>query len=702
LVNLNDPDLRMMHISGFPGGVNEFTNLSGLKPREPVTWLTRAINVNIRERSILTSREGQQTYLDKAYRHIQEPVRAMYRYRNSVNLKRIMFTSGDTLYADTDDGRADPITTIQGDAQFATWRDTALIGSTKSSLAVYDGSTYSPMALGPITVPIYHPGSTSSSGGTLINGWYYYRFTYDYYAGNTFLAESGATRPNGGTDFQDTKVDATGGSDDNQVEFKTAFFRADYLYPPLARTLNIYRRFSQTDVYYPTFDATGYQLITKLQISDLVGLPTDTLIFTDDGSLAPQDEIMLEPFWVTPRPTCMAWHKGRLWLASPDVKANDETSYTHYNDRVYMSRVGSNGPEPLAFHPELWEFVGRGDPFDITGMVSIHNEYLLVLKPDSCWMIYGGDDEVDGVPLINVKKVPGTIGCVSPRSIVETEIGVMWWDVAGPVVFDGSGPPRYLSAERIRKTARSISGGRMKDIVAATSKQDREVTWFYSIVDPIAPEEAFNDRYSRYNMESRTWVHGLVTMGVGAALAVDNETSDGYTLWGIADSPDLFSDPNPLVRNSLILRADIGGIDGIVETNFRSAAIGSVIESPLMDDGSPFTDKQFLAIQVECKTPTSIQVDYLVDNVFDSRNGDGFPLFPAVASDTGIWDSGTWDEVKWGIEISGFSAAKFKRASGTTIPVGKGISIILSWSNRSVPVEITSITVFYKTLGVRK
>jgi len=709
-ISINDPDLRMIHIEGFPQGVNEFESASGLKPNEPVVWLVDAQNVNIRDRSIMRGAAGQAFYIDKNYLGMDltipsppnaiqwyEPVYGAYRYRSSSDLKRILMVSGDKLAMDLDDGRFDRIGGFTGRPNFTRWRDVAIIQGASESPAYFNGHT-----LDRITMDSFCNlgigGNTVNGGGGLTDGQYRYRFTMSSFSGDVFIGETGAVITNSTGEFLEVYSNTIGFGDDGITEIRKL---GPNTIPPYVRHINVYRQFKDTAdtaaavIADRRVDYNDFFWIGSVDVSDLNNAALGDVLISDKGYVQPQDAIPFVPLFKPPHSAVTAWHKGRLWVMSPNVSENKgglTYSLEHHCDRIYASRIGVDGPEPGVFDTYSWEYVGRGEPFDATGIRSIRNEFLLITKPDSCWAVYGGDDEADGAVLINVKMLDGSIGCVAPLSMHEVDGGVLaWWAANGPVYFDGSGPPRYLMAEKIRKTARRIPGNRMQFIASAYSKKHRESTFFYSLEN----DEAYNRHYSTFNWETRTWVHGTRRLGVSTSVNVDDETSDGYTLYFVDDDP-----ASMVLTHRLVIQADVGGREAV---GSGDAAIHGYAKTPLMHGGRAFEDKHFLGIQLEVNTPVRIYVDYSIDNVFDSeKTGDGFYMDLPITEDTWVWDAAIFDESRWPLDASGFDYKAFKRANGATIPVGKAISIKLSWSSTSVPLEFSSATVFFKTVGVRK
>lgn len=709
-INVNDPDLKIIHISGFPQGVNEFETASGMKPQEAPTWLVSAKNITIRDRYVMRSAAGQGYYLDKYYQGQDletggpgitwwAPVRAAHRYRNSKGLRRILMVSGTDYAMDVDNGRFDKIRTVSGTMAFKQWRDTVIAESNSFGPEVFDGATTQFINLACLDSGLAGPTEVNT-GGVLPEGFYTYRYTFDHYVGDTFMGETGALilQYNGNfnrIEFNEGIIDTVGDGDTSLARWTRPY---NVILPPTARYINIYRQSATSgyavgnQVVNARTDYEDFYWIGYVDVAELLAAPVGAVVFEDKGEAQIQDPIRLQPLWWPPRSRYMEWHKGRIWLMSPDVIENGEQTYTHHCDRIYWSRVGPNGPEPLCYHSWSWEYVGRGEPFDATGIKSIRNEYLLVTKPDSCWAVFGGDQTLDDSddPAISFRKIDGSIGNVAPDSMHEVDGGILsWWSQNGPVYFDGNGPPRYLAAERIRKTVRSIPGHKLRYITASYSKKHRESTFFYSL------GEDYNRHYSVWNWETKTWVHGERRLGISHALSVDDETSDGYELWFVEDDPG-----DMLLSHRLVIRADLGGQEAIGGTGDRS--ISGMVETPLLDGGKPFLDKVFLGVQLEINTPVKIHVDYMIDNVFDSsKTGDGFDMDLPVTDETWVWDTARWDISRWPLAASGFDFKAFKRANGATIPAGKGIALKLSWTNTSVPLEFSSATIFWKPAGVR-
>lgn len=107
--------------------------------------------------------------------------------------------------------------------------------------------------------------------------------------------------------------------------------------------------------------------------------------------------------------------------------------------------------EVEAFHPDNYEYVGKGDGDPIVALQS-RREGLLILKRRSIWLLEG-DSPADW----SLKRISEGVGCVSVRAIQTFNNVSYWWCPAqGPVRWNGEGPVEPLANPSLLPTVQDI------------------------------------------------------------------------------------------------------------------------------------------------------------------------------------------------------------------------------------------------------
>jgi hypothetical protein len=312
------------------------------------------------------------------------------------------------------------------------------------------------------------------------------------------------------------------------------------------------------------------------------------------------------------------------------------------------------------------------------------------------YAILGADDEIDfGIPNISFRLISESVGCTAPHSIQATEAGLTWMYHRTPYLYDGT-VPKPLQAHRIKRTLSKIPAKRKAKIVSVNDTKERELNLFYTIPDGTTGGSQYNRGRSRFNWFTGKWTHDVLPVGVGYAVEVKDDDSEGHVLWGVDDIPLVV-----FAQSRVVLRADSGFQDGKGFSQ-SSASIPLSFQTAFLDDGRPFEDKRWLSMIVETNSQIPLTIDVLVDNRYDSRStGAGIVLAPPAADGALVWGVGQWGVNTWGAIGVGGTKYRAIQRFGDTIPVGKSISLIGSGQNVYDPVEIYSITIFYKSEGVR-
>lgn len=710
-IDLSDPSLKKIVVKDFRG-VNEFSPAADLKADE----LLDARNIDLRQTRSIRSRKGQREAIDRGYRTLFNPTRALMRYRSSVGLRKTLVHSGDTLYADLNDNyRYDPVVSFAGRPAYHQFNDTVLYASEQ-----YELSSYAPGASPEILRPRMDGlligvdrvlNFTATTGGFLNNGYYSYRYSFEIGHGGSFLGETGQLQntdhiPGGFlTLYLTDQANFSAGSNNGLVRFTRPADLLVNLIPSFVTGIYIYRSPVSTVAAEPNYDKQrdlNLYRIARIDMAEMRAAPSGTILLEDQG-IPLGIQIRKSPLATPPRTSLMTIHKSRLWCASPSL--NLDGTWRYYPDAIAFSAFEANGMEPFVFFPESLVRVGLGAPDAMTALHSYRNQVLLVWKPNSMWAVLGGDDELDfGIPNISVQLIDGNVGCIAPNSIQAIDGGVAWMSNRGPYVYDGSSPKPF-EAHKVQRTMERIPDTRRTAVASAWNSTEREYQLFYSLPGEEPEAAQFNRHRARWNAYSGKWTYDKLLHGVGVALEIRDPDQKSRVLWGGDDVPNDFAFPVGLNPNSapLLVLGDTGYTEAAaVIAGGTRHKVKFRFQTAFLDDEIPFMDKMFLALLIETTSSIPLFVDLLVDNKYDSRTLAQGISIPAPASPNAlIWGVGKWGVNTWGSFSSSGSTYRAISRFADTIPVGKSLSLIVSGEAASTPPEISSITVFYKPLGVR-
>jgi len=178
-----------------------------------------------------------------------------------------------------------------------------------------------------------------------------------------------------------------------------------------------------------------------------------------------------------------------------------------------------------------------------------------------------------------------------------------------------------------------------------------------------------------------------------------------FVAWGNDDVPAAFALPDSFaVAGPLIVQGDTGFQEPMKVVPGQSQhKVKFLFQTGFLDDGSPYEDKQFQAFIIETNSKIALTVHVVIDNKYDSRASSQPIIVPAPSSlGALVWGVGKWGVAKWGLSNSAGSTYRAITRSMDTVPAGKAVSLIVSGENSGDPVEVSSLTVFYKSLGVRQ
>lgn len=151
-----------------------------------------------------------------------------------------------------------------------------------------------------------------------------------------------------------------------------------------------------------------------------------------------------------------------LFIVAPDVVENTPapvlSAIEAHKYRLFgvvaddaQKLVYSKLNEVEAFHPDNYEYVGKGDGDPIIALQS-RREGLLILKRRSIWLLEG-DNPSDW----SLKRISEGIGCVSVRAIQTFNNTTYWWCPAqGPMRWSGDGGIEPLANPALLPTVQDI------------------------------------------------------------------------------------------------------------------------------------------------------------------------------------------------------------------------------------------------------
>jgi hypothetical protein len=397
VVNLRDPDLERMVIGPFKG-LNAYDAPYTLARYE----LVSAVNVNLRERSVV-SRLGQASRIDILHTLLYKAIRGMWRYVRRDGTKKLFVYSGDTVYADNDDTDFDPVVSMATDdgyVRFTQHRDAVMMFSRSDDMRFYDTNLFSAQDIHPLPYLQLIPSTTTSdTGGQLpAASYFYYRFTVDAYADDTFIGELplGFIRDDSAA-YYTSAADMTGyaGADDNMVTLKRFI---GFQLPSWVKNVNVYRSapLSAASAAYDV-EAAAYYWVGSFTATTYNAAAVGGTLFEDKWDVPYGKAFRYGLSVFAPRARHAVMHKGRVWLGNVSVlEGESETNphfstgtWTDYPSLIYWSYFGENGIEPTVFTVDGNQEIEAQDGDGITGLLSVRGAGLLVFKPGSTSIVRG-------------------------------------------------------------------------------------------------------------------------------------------------------------------------------------------------------------------------------------------------------------------------------------------------------------------------
>jgi hypothetical protein len=174
------------------------------------------------------------------------------------------------------------------------------------------------------------------------------------------------------------------------------------------------------------------------------------------------------------------FHGSRIWIAG--TAANPS--------RLYFSGITGTAPDPLNWDANNFVDLEPNDGEAITALGTV-GPYLLVFKPRKTFVVY---DIVTGAN----RKLSDEIGCIAPRSVVETPQGTFFLsETDGVLSTDGSKIRRVSDNIITTLTAASQSQPTLSQAAATYSNG----AYYLSVATGLVK----NDRTFEYDLTTESW-----------------------------------------------------------------------------------------------------------------------------------------------------------------------------------------------------
>lgn len=636
-------------------------------------------NVSLEKGSIRV-RLGENAYINKAHNNIASGVRSMCRYRTDSGTKQIVLSSGLYIYADSDNGNFNIVSTsalqnADGFVDFSQYRNSLGIFSENTNPVWYNALA-TPDDIVPVCGPFdwYMDVEQVPSGGILRVGFFVYAVTFDIYQGDDFLGETGSAVSSSGVYARGTAQTVDVANDSSVVIRRPSTAIVNGV-PSYCKTMNIYRS--------PIFDsAASINIGTKEDYTNLyyvgsvdmgaVRTASETdVIFTDTGQTPLGKQISYGVRWYPIRPRYTVFHKGRLWGSYCNVAPNASAAvYTLDPDGVYYSRFFSNGVEPIVFQTtspkvELDPYSGEGN----TGLASWRNTILLAFKPTSTHAILGGDDIISPtIPQIKREILSPTVGCIAPQTIVQAEGAVLWMSHRGPEIFDGTGP-RPLNADKIRPLFDLIPASRRRMMAAYYDSKDREYVVFWTHITELTT----NRRAFVYSFITKEWTLRHYERGIGCVVEVNDTNLNRRLLFGYDDLSSYF---NTFTNDPIVVYGKTAYENGLnpqtpIEWNFYF---------PPLSFGDATTSVKVSAVRLEGKFSDPVRVAFVAHGIKGTVDTTATPLtIPPLPSGVGMSEE-----------------VPVKLSSAIT---GQFIQVVLSGETSTAQTDITGVWLSIEPVG---
>jgi len=718
-MSINLKESRKFTITDFSGGINQGASSFRLAPNQ----LVDCDNIVLNTVGSIKSRKGEQKYQVQGFagNYLATAVKGMHRYVGKDGTKKVLIYSGTYsgaveasgfVYADSDDGNFDiirSVLTYDGWLRFTQYKDTVFMLTDRNELNVYNPSKNAIAT----TFSVKHTMSEGSpmfeaqaltTGGTMPDGRYEYRFTYDLGWGD-FLVETSPlyhyslNKYFRSENFKYFNLDAifSAGTNTNMVNIRKYL---NLTLPQEVQRINVYRsdRLDSTTsyaskelpVYYiGSISATDYQ--NAVAGSELVW---GDVLLVDDG-IQPGPLAEYGKMAVVPYARFHVLHKSRLWLGHVRYETGTNTPWIYkesdavYNPSgIFWSNINNHGEyEPLGFFQYNYTNISPNDGEGITAMLSYRNEFLLVWKANSMWAVLG-----DSPDNLVVRNISYEVGCIAPETVAICEGNVVWLSNSGVYYYDGS-YPKPLNTDNIADAVSSILPARKYHCAGVYDSDRRE---YLLACSGGGSSNGYNRTLLRFDVRTKAWTKSSYDYGKSCFLQKRSLNEPHKLLAGIGENP------GPMALYTAVERLNITGHEA-VKINNVWPGIACSFQTPFYDGGYPYEDKKFEAVLIELSSPVDLTLHVLCDNRLDTRLDDagGFTVERPVSGDLYWYVTPLAANEKWNDAADTYKtywAATHEKGVLRYLDDrtwGKRISLILSWTS-TMEVEVQSITVFYK------
>jgi hypothetical protein len=202
-----------------------------------------------------------------------------------------------------------------------------------------------------------------------------------------------------------------------------------------------------------------------------------------------------------------------LPLLGENAQLTTEISYLAVQNRrliaastrkIFWSRIDT----PDAFPPQNCEVFATPDGGEITGLMTLEDEIILVTTTTGTYGIFGQDPQY-----WTVKPIDLNVGCVGKRSMVKFDGGVAWWSPQfGPVVYQ-NGQIVKIGMELLGRIEAPLGGGHQ--IISGWDPQSETIVWAYPNVGDVQNTTMvpFNYRVGKWcaSQWDPMWIGALAT-----------------------------------------------------------------------------------------------------------------------------------------------------------------------------------------------
>lgn len=629
----------------FGGGHNPSVNLFALSDNE----IANANNVVFGNRGSVAPRKGFRQYDSSTGAHLdasrRDETRRLYRYAKSDGTKEWIIQADKYIYADRDLTQFIEIHERTQDTDIlhiAQWKDTLAFPGTiprwynrGETTEVKRPLTSGIISFAATVQELFTEDLASDLGSLNTTDEYYYRFDFEFFHGDDFLARTRAANTvevdvgasgrifyaqNGGTT-------STGAISLKKLDIGSAL---DSDATQGLKTINVYRTGRLTAAPNNEEPVSTFGFVGSVDYTDYDAAAVGDVLFTDTGVVAPQ-------FASIPRYNIygqvlandiMRTHKSRMWLiktrdtALVDSLVNEVVLGNKY--RVYHSELN----EPAAFRFTSFFDVGPGDGEAITQAFSWKNKALFVFKDNSTWGVFGGDNEsinsqgrTTGVIDIEIEQIDESIGCVAPESMVYGEGGLIFLSNRDIEFFDGV-RIRPLREDIIKPVLDKIPPSRISRAAGVYVAKDRKYLLQISTNDSADPDN--NTIQIEYAFKTNTFSVHEYSIGFNGFVEARKE----------ADELKVYA----ITSLTALAQATAGAVQilgDVMYENLENVGVAWSFKTKPIDCGEPDIEKRFIEVIVKMKTPEDISMDYDVDD------GQEFSSTSITISNV---SAHTWDE----------------------------------------------------------